>query len=52
MTMDIFEVEFHAWSIMIYARMDSFNRKKLHCQREEANEQNLYVVGIGKRTAA
>ena len=26
--MDIFEVEFRAWSIMIYARMDSVNRRK------------------------
>ena len=26
--------------------MDSFHRKKLQCQREEANEQNHYTVAI------
>ena len=31
--------------------MDSFHRRKLQCQREEANEQIPYAVAIVKRTA-
>ena len=30
--------------------MDSFHRRKLECQREEANEQDPYAVVIVKRT--
>ena len=31
--------------------MDSFHRRKLQCQREEANEQIPYAVAIVTRTA-
>ena len=34
-----------------YARMNSFHKRKLQCQIEEANEQNPYAVLIVKRTA-
>ena len=37
--------------LRFYARMDSFHRKNYNSkQREEANEQNHYVVAILKRT--
>ena len=38
-------------ALQFYARMDSFHRKKLQCQREEANQQHHYAVVIVKRTA-
>ena len=38
-------------ALQFYARMDSFHRKNYNAkQREEANEQNHYVVAILKRT--
>ena len=44
--MDVFEVEFHVWSIIFLYKNDSFTRRKLQRRREEANEQNPYAAGL------
>ena len=48
--MDVFEVEFHVWSITFLCKNGRLSQEKTH-QREEVNEQNPYAVATVKRIA-
>ena len=47
----IWSREFCAWTSCLYARMDSFRRRKTRMPKRGANEQDPYAVMIVKRTS-